>query len=73
MHGMGELDRLAAGAAAVRGMDRISANRLQPAVLHVREQTTSDAAVRALGADRLHFVKTAHPRFPRRFGSVNAA
>jgi hypothetical protein len=54
-------------------MDRISANRLQPAVLHVREQTTSDAAVRALGADRLHFVKTARPRFPRRFGSVNAA
>jgi hypothetical protein len=54
-------------------VDRVSPHRLEAAVLHVCQQAASDAAVRALSADRLHCAKTAQPRFPRRFGSVNSA
>ena len=68
-----QAERLAAGAAAVRRMMHVAADRDQAAVVvDVGEQAASDAAVRALGRGGLHCPQSAGGPFPGNVASMNA-
>jgi hypothetical protein len=68
---MGELERLATRTAAVGGVDRIAAHAAQASVRDVGEQAAADAAVRALGPDRLHRGEPGRRPFPARVVPMN--